>query len=81
MQKIKRNLYLDIGFEEKSTICNERHSFIFSGISGISKRKKVGIITLISDCLRRPQFVKLYNFLCSLEYLGGLKIKSKEKVR
>ena len=34
---------------------------------------------MISDCLRRPQFVKLYNFLCSLEYLGGLKINQKKK--
>ena len=37
---------LDIGFEEKSTICRDRHSFMFSGISAISvKNNGISFIT------------------------------------
>ena len=77
MQKIKRNLYLDIGFEEKSTICNERHSFIFSGISGISKRKKSRNNYLDIGLFEASTICKAIQFLM----LSGISRRSKNKLK
>ena len=41
--RLPKNVYLGIGFDEKSTICRERHSLIFSGISGISETYKKSV--------------------------------------
>ena len=81
MQKIKRNLYLDIGFEEKSTICNERHSFIFSGISGISKRKKSRNNYLDIGLFEASTICKAIQFLMLSGISRRSKNKSKEKMR